>query len=693
MGGSARSMMIDDPLLLAQTMRVYIFSPYLKIQPIFSFKTTDDSIVEDLLALAVERYITLQPPRVEFQQLELAYSVLSSCIPIRPHETIRERVQEHEQNGLPFRPLSYDQLLAPLINCVQTELQLVLNVTSINPGEQGATPRRSYQNAPSHSFYAAAYLIAVKNARDAPSPSSVAISVEAFRIEQEEHPIYNGRPYNLRTSPIALYNSAFGLLKDVLSDLTTQPESHQVACTAKLFLAATNIYNSEWGRGDAVLRYVKTLLGIDLERTKEKDCKSELLTYPCLADDTSQGVYVYVEVKNELGIGGNSGLQGALAFLKHISQDEYEQIRNVSCCPCIVISIAGPYICVSGAVLVDVFIVQPFTDYIYLGGDPFMNERVTHVAKVFSAVSTAVRLLRQHYRDLSPNSIPNHDRLFPNPAYASDPPALPLKFLERFNYQGREVDDYRRYLFRAKFGDNIVVVKFCEDYSERAHRKLADSGLAPSLYYCSKIRGGIFMVIMELVESHDAHHQFIDQSLPQDVMNDVKDAIQQLHDIGLVFGDLRRTNIMVVRKDLPEVEAASRPNEDVGAGLSGNGKQAHPGGKEKAAGTGFRAMLVDFDWAGDHDQATYPAILNDSGEIDWADGQACGDNEEAARPGYDWEAQSKIVAGYIRDIRYSCELRCTVIDLCGTHRSMTIPHVRVRIHLAVSTWTATFPGP
>ncbi|KDQ49636.1 hypothetical protein JAAARDRAFT_93663, partial [Jaapia argillacea MUCL 33604] len=130
-------------------------------------------------------------------------------------------------------------------------------------------------------------------------------------------------------------------------------------------------------------------------------------------------------------------------------------------------------------------------------------------------------------------------------------------------------------LFRAKFGDNIVLVKFCENYSERAHRKLANSGLAPSLYYCSKIRGGIFMVIMEFVESYDAHHQFIDQQLPQDVMNDVKDAIQQMHDIGLVFGDLRRPNIMV----------------------------------EKAAGTGFRAMLVDFDWAGDHDQAKYPAAL------------------------------------------------------------------------------------
>ncbi|KDQ63907.1 hypothetical protein JAAARDRAFT_187307 [Jaapia argillacea MUCL 33604] len=110
------------------------------------------------------------------------------------------------------------------------------------------------------------------------------------------------------------------------------------------------------------------------------------------------------------------------------------------------------------------------------------------------------------------------------------------------------------------------------------------------------------MVIMEFMEGHDAHHQFKDEPLPSDVMDDVKHAIHRLHNISLVFGDLRRSNLME------------------GASIDGKGKVADPGGEGKVTGSAYRAMLVNFDWAGDHDRAKYPALLYDSGDIDWADG-------------------------------------------------------------------------
>jgi hypothetical protein len=43
---------------------------------------------------------------------------------------------------------------------------------------------------------------------------------------------------------------------------------------------------------------------------------------------------------------------------------QYEEIRNVSYRPCIIISIASPYFRVPGAVFVEVFTVQNFTDHI-----------------------------------------------------------------------------------------------------------------------------------------------------------------------------------------------------------------------------------------------------------------------------------------------------------------------------------------
>ncbi|KDQ50826.1 hypothetical protein JAAARDRAFT_93709, partial [Jaapia argillacea MUCL 33604] len=127
-------------------------------------------------------------------------------------------------------------------------------------------------------------------------------------------------------------------------------------------------------------------------------------------------------------------------------------------------------------------------------------------------------------------------------------------------------------LFRAKFGDEIVLVKFCETYNERAHRELAHSNLAPPLHFCSKIHGGIMMVVMGFIEGRDTHYQFKNQKLPADIMDDVKSAIHRLHEIGLIFGDLCHPNIMIVPKDL---NAAT--------------------------------ILVDFDWAGEHGHATYPA--------------------------------------------------------------------------------------
>ena len=54
----------------------------------------------------------------------------------------------------------------------------------------------------------------------------------------------------------------------------------------------------------------------------------------------------------------------------------------------------------------EVFSVQNFTSYIYMGGDPFEEEQVYYVAKVFDAVARAVKALRRQYFFLKPESRP-----------------------------------------------------------------------------------------------------------------------------------------------------------------------------------------------------------------------------------------------------------------------------------------------
>jgi hypothetical protein len=103
----------------------------------------------------------------------------------------------------------------------------------------------------------------------------------------------------------------------------------------------------------------------------------------------------YVELRNEIGVREDCGLQAALSFRKYVVQEhvellvipqpslsltrshlQYDGIQNASCCPCVIISVAGPYLLIAGAIFVEAFSVQNFTGYIYMGGGPFETDQV-----------------------------------------------------------------------------------------------------------------------------------------------------------------------------------------------------------------------------------------------------------------------------------------------------------------------------
>jgi len=276
-------------------------------------------------------------------------------------------------------------------------------------------------------------------------------------------------------------------------------------------------------------------------------------------------------------------------FVTDLDRSQYEEIRNVSCCPSIIISLAGPYLQISGATFVEVFTVQPFTNYIYLGGNPFAIKQVEYVARVFQAVARAVNSLRGYYFHLRVRDQPKFHS--PSPTYLpNSPPVEDLEFEHRVLFGGEP--DYGRSLFHAKYGDHPVLVKFCETYGESAHRMLAAVGLAPALHYCSQILGGAFMVVMDQVQGQDAFHQFRHRDLPSTVLEDIQLALKTLHDLGHVFGDVRRPNMMVLKIR----------NQD------GNDE--------------WHGQLVDFDWSGQVGNARYPPTLNKN--IRWPCGVEAG---------------------------------------------------------------------
>ena len=76
------------------------------------------------------------------------------------------------------------------------------------------------------------------------------------------------------------------------------------------------------------------------------------------------------------------------------------------------------------------------------------------------------------------------------------------------------------------------------------------------------IVGEVFMVVMGLVDGRDSYCVFRHRDL---LLDRVKLGLGKLHDADLVFGDVRRPNIMMFK-----------------AGGEGKGE--------------WRAQLVDFDW-------------------------------------------------------------------------------------------------
>lgn len=308
---------------------------------------------------------------------------------------------------------------------------------------------------------------------------------------------------------------------------------------------------------------------------------------------------------------------------------QYRDILKVSCCPCVIISIAGPYLQIAGAVFVEVFSTQIFTSYIHMGGpgDPFETKQVYYVAKVFTAVAQAVKSLQETAYYLLPRSQNQPDfRHFRSPSPTHFPHApFPgtLIFQGRYMYDGRDPETFRRSIFLADYEGKTVVVKFVERYSREAHENLATVGLAPALHFCSELVGGVTMVVMDLVIARNAHSEFRYHHQPQTVLDDVKRGLERLHNAQLVHGDVRRANILVMK-------STSRDGQS---------------SKEE-----WRGQLIDFDWSGNFATVTrpgvrYPPTLNTGGEIQWARGVEPGGE---IRPNHDLEMLDMIIRGIDR---------------------------------------------
>jgi len=231
-------------------------------------------------------------------------------------------------------------------------------------------------------------------------------------------------------------------------------------------------------------------------------------------------------------------------------------------------------------------VIQPLTDYIWLGVHPLADDQLVRAARVILSLGRALHSLDSFYRQLNiptdPTASTNLGRFFPRilSYCAANGQEVPFDYVIKL-----EDESPTKAIFKAKTtSGDFIVVKFVQTYSFAAHRLLASHGLAPRLLYpetaeCETPHTfcGLKLVVMEFVNGETAFDAY-GYSLPDALFKQVEDAISVLHVNGLVFGDLRPLNIMIVDE---------------------------------------RALLVDYDWCGNDGEGRYPATLNDVESVGW----------------------------------------------------------------------------
>ncbi|KAH9922402.1 uncharacterized protein B0H18DRAFT_1120956 [Fomitopsis serialis] len=360
--------------------------------------------------------------------------------------------------------------------------------------------------------------------------------------------------------------------------------------TAKFVELSARFYPTEKERQDVIRPVLNLLLGEGA--LDEKPCSTGSVTdkpdgglaakcglYTPLDQHYSRMLKLIVELKNGIGLGDCCPTEQAeKAYQLTCIDSKLDDLRHCSCMPAFILAIAAPHISVSGAIFVHgVAISQRITPLVSLVLPlPCLCTTPSFGANELGFVTAGT----QHYRDMQrPTSLPGRDELSPAPCFLSY--EVNNDAASRRDGQAGPPSSSRPLPKANGGGENGTrcVVKFVHRYGKKAHEFMYERGVAARLMYCQKEAsvGGLFVVITEYIDEVE------NAKASQDGITKLRDALEGLREAQLVFGDLRRVNMLV--------DSTGQPR------------------------------LIDFDWSGPDGDMRYPHDLNH--DIPW---------QEEARP-------------------------------------------------------------
>ncbi|KAF7980765.1 hypothetical protein HWV62_36811 [Athelia sp. TMB] len=408
------------------------------------------------------------------------------------------------------------------------------------------------------------------------APTSLAI-MEMFReMQQASTDAPNGRPLRSHGLPIELYHPVFDEFRTAVMDSTPIiPRDYEVV--ASLCARSGKVYKTERDREAELCSLLENVLDVSLTHERAAGPGSSRADRVMAAVTRGRvGYLTIIETKDGFGSNCDPAIQASFPHRTHAWP-----IKDSSNCPSFLVTIAGPYIRIFGAVFTRAVIVKPLTDWIEMDIDPADDTQLDRTVRVLLALRTSLKSLEAYYKGLDMER-GDEARVFPHFCSYPGPDKNPVSFRYLKKLAARSKT---KPVFKARVDDNgpLIVVKFVQRYNSDAHRLLARSNLAPKLLYSGfdegNTHGGcgsLKMVIMEFVGGPTAYD--IPTSLSVKQFDRVQEAVNILHAGGFVFGDLREPNIML-------------PGDET-------------------------VKLIDFDWCAKEGTGRYPNTLNDF-EIEW----------------------------------------------------------------------------
>ncbi|KAH9945950.1 uncharacterized protein BXZ73DRAFT_95469 [Epithele typhae] len=427
-------------------------------------------------------------------------------------------------------------------------------------------------------------------AKDPGTPSENCRLSQFLEIQRGADAIIDGRRTSVAVNPLPppldIFHPVFAAFRRLCQDRSLSVPEDFVRTTAELMYVGARIFPDVWELEEAVRPLLSALLGFPLQRPSNKSITRSNPGYfiPSTVPPPFSGTAALatIELDEEFG---TAALRSTFAYIAHwcdidqrandpqqllcaLLRDRRRRSAHLHLGRHDLAMITGKPVVQR---LKDIRLSQDH----HLDGDVLLEN-----ARVLYSLKVALERLHTFYTHLPlPEDM---SRFFPlaTQYITGDDRVVTFTYVDVLKDPGEGSTVFLARLDEP--GPRTVVVKFVERYGTRAHELLAEARLAPALLYHGPVWPGEDelqcrgheMVVMEYVEGIPAFEPEQQRAAAPEVGR----ALRVLHDNGMVHGDLRPTNILLLLGWWQGVEG--------------------------------RVIIIDFDWAGREGEVRYPCQLS-----------------------------------------------------------------------------------